>query len=272
MILNIIYNVLNLIQYFIHETINEIIGKFDLNHFKKIEYLDDQIAYAKKYLPHLGTGSSRIVFALSGHKVLKIALSNRGYGQNNAELDIYSNPLTKRAVAKILDASSKNNNWIISEIAKPFASREEFERYTGFSFQTFTSMIYNSSEITLANREKDLKYHIEQLKSNIDLLFKTKGELLDYEKIASDILNKKISVNSLMYNEIDYRYSNIKKLKEENYNKEIISLAKSIRELNLKLNLLMSDLTVPSHYGVTNDGRIVLIDYGFTSDVANMYY
>lgn len=59
--------------------------------------------YASLNLEELGKGSSRIVYLLSAKKVLKIALNVKGIAQNEAEIDIYTNPKTKAIIAKIFD-------------------------------------------------------------------------------------------------------------------------------------------------------------------------
>ena len=42
--------------------------------------------------------------------------------------------------------------------------------------------------------------------------------------------------------------------------------------MSKKINLVRADLDRLGHYGYTVDGRVVLLDYGFTQDVKKKYY
>lgn len=114
---------------------------FKLNEFKSLQTLQDIHKYAKRHLQFLGQGSSRVVFRLSGTKVLKVA-KDEGLGveQNRAELDVYTDPQTKRITAKVYDADT-NFKWLISEIVNPFNTDEAFESATGISAEIFQDAI-----------------------------------------------------------------------------------------------------------------------------------
>lgn len=126
-----------LLENAIETLISEVLRGFNLNKFKTIPSIIGKIKYANSILPKLGKGSSRIVFALSGDKVLKIAKNEKGFAQNNAELELFTSPDTKPVVARIYDAA-QDNSWLISEIVKPFSnSRAEWQAATGFDYLLF---------------------------------------------------------------------------------------------------------------------------------------
>ena len=54
-----------------------------------------------------------------------------------------------------------------------------------------------------------------------------------------------------------------------NFNEEFINHIGSLMQIN---DLKPGDLIKIDHYGKTSDGRIVLLDYGFNSEVYKMYH
>lgn len=116
-------------------------AKFDLAEFKELESAEEMQAYAHMRLQPLGRGSSRAVYSLTGTKVLKIAASGggnvvkgrggseAGVAQNKAEVDVYTDPKTRDAVAKIFDFDPEYR-WLISEAVRSL-SESEFESLAG---------------------------------------------------------------------------------------------------------------------------------------------
>lgn len=91
-----------------------------------------QIAKGAK-LKTLGEGSTRMVFALDAHRVLKVALNEKGLDQNEAESDLSQAPVT----TKVLDMHEEAY-WIIAERATPLESNAEmFLKLVGVPFGTF---------------------------------------------------------------------------------------------------------------------------------------
>lgn len=185
---------------------------FDLNRFKKLDDLQPMLVYAGHFLDKLGEGSSRAAFLLSGKYVLKIALNKKGLAQNNAELEVFTNPKSKSIVAKIY-ASNDQQQWLIADLVKPVASVEEFEQMCGVSWTVFSSQI-------------------------------------------------------------------VKGLKEKDVPHEASKFVKTVLATALENNLLPGDLAQTrsdsknalGHWGKTPDGRLVLLDYGFTEKVASDHY
>lgn len=111
--------------------------KFSLEKFKKIRDQYQMRRYAHAFLQSLGEGSSRVAFVLSGKYALKIAKSTKGTAQNEAELEIFTNPKTKNVLAKIYAYDHEMTDWLISDLVSPFDDEHQFESATGTSFSEF---------------------------------------------------------------------------------------------------------------------------------------
>jgi hypothetical protein len=120
----------------------EIRNKFDIRKFKSWDDDIAQLRYAEKHLEYLGGGSSREVFMLSNKYVLKIIGEDEGAGkaQNEAEVDLYTNPSVKPLVTKIYDFD-KEYNWIISELVRELNSEDEFEELSGMKWMRFRAIL-----------------------------------------------------------------------------------------------------------------------------------
>lgn len=185
---------------------------FDLKRFKSLNDINDMHDYAGKYLDKLGTGSSRAAYLMSGRYALKIALNNKGIGQNEAELDVYTNPATKRIIAKVY-AADERDKWLVADLVKPVTSEKEFEELAGVSWKDFGKQVYEGLKLHDVDNASDFaKAVVATAHSNRLLL----GDLVD-------------QLNSPFKSVID-------------------------------------------HWGKTPDGRIVLLDYGFTEDVDKQHY
>lgn len=93
---------------------------FKIRDLKKLKSPREVIPYADEHLERLGKGSSRVVYRIGPRKVLKVALNTSGLAQNEAEVDIYTSPRTKRIVSRIYDYDSSGYGWLISEIVREF--------------------------------------------------------------------------------------------------------------------------------------------------------
>jgi len=181
--------------------------KFSINKFKEFDEPHIAMNYAEQFLEPIGTGSSRKTFLLSSKYALKIAINKAGVGQNEAEIDVFTNPKTKPIVSKIY-SSGPNNSWLISDLVKPITDEKEFEKLAGVSwpeFQYFMNIGYD-------NKQPDP----------------------DSPQFVKTVLN--------------FAFSN---------------------------NMMFGDLAgkgTMDHWGKTPDGRIVLLDSGFTESVAQAHY
>lgn len=182
--------------------------RFDMKKFKSLPGSDQMIVYANKFLQKLGEGSSRIAFLMSGKYALKIALNQKGLSQNEAELDVCTNPASKAVVAKIYDFDDKHR-WLISDLVREISNEAEFKSLTGVRW-TEEFCVWTSHGIRMKKVPENLPDDMEIVRSTIKMA------------IAN--------------------------------------------------NLLPGDITKLEHWGKTTDGRVVLLDYGFTEDVYQSHY
>lgn len=248
--------------------INEVLGKFNLAYFKQLsrnnvrpqskkDQMDfmyagkshPEIEYAVQMLPELGVGSSRRTFALSGSKALKIAKNEKGLAQNKAEMDIFQNNPGNSVVTKVFDAAP-DMKWIISEIVKPF-SNEEFEATFGVSAATFyiVKHIFEAGPTMEAFTQNLQKYvrHLHQLKKDGEITFKHPEG--GYYKISAFIG----PLTDIVKNQKFLAWFG-----------DLVSFA--------KMNDLDFGDIVPTHFGRTVDGRVILYDYGLTNAVYGAHY
>jgi len=177
-------------------------NKFDIRKFKSLENINFMKAYADSFLQALGEGSSRIAYSLTSNKVLKIALNEKGIDQNIAELDVFTNPLTKPMVAKIQDYDS-GYRWLIADSVRILNTEAEFEKEAGINFENFVQEV--------------------------------KKAILEKSETTTDLA--KNTVNTIENSE-----------------------------------LMLGDVVRIEHWGKSSDGRVVLLDYGFTKEVWKAHY
>lgn len=198
-------------------------------------------------LPYMGEGSSRVVYALSTGKVLKIAINEKGIAQNQAEHEVSRDPSLKYIGARVYE-TDPNYQWSVMEVAKIYESGIQLKRDLGIP-----TLIY-------------LFYY------NID------KAIFDLERVY----NRGFSVEEV----IDNRYENDGQPDGDPEFDEDKEVYRKFLEDPPKGLLALVDLTqsglggqtlemgdiVTDHFGKTADGRVVLIDYGFTTGVMEDYY
>jgi hypothetical protein len=193
---------------------------FNLNVFKAFQTYKSSapnvqplIDYADATLQFLGSGSARRAYTLTSRKVLKIATSKKGLGQNQAEFEIFAK--APNIVAKIYD-HDRNFYWIISELVNPFGENTRpIEKMLG-----------------LSNGDNNVDW--ETFVNNA-----AAGSFKMLEKYGAG---------------------------------HQMELARQIHVLALENGLLSGDLEKGTSWGVGSDGRLVLLDYGFTEDVVDKFY
>jgi len=213
-------------------------------------------------LPFLGSGSSRITFALSGDKTLKIAKNNAGAAQNKAEVEVAQKLGQNELVTKVFDFSP-DFKWMVAEIVKPLEPNE-FEQFIGLDSDKFQRLMdwfeYNRS---LEDFWRWRKAQMDKLASDIDRYrdnadrAKQLGEDEDVEIYMERIARAN-------------RQSDF--LKSLNYHSPIIKFAKDLMDVAKKLELEIGDLVRLEHFGRTVKGKIRLYDYGLTKSVFDKHY
>lgn len=114
--------------------------KFELPRFKSLEDVNMMNRYAESFLDKLGQGSSRAAYQLTSRYVLKIAINDKGIAQNEAELDVYTNPQTKSITSKIHSADQQHR-WVIADVVRPFKNAVDFEKTTGSKWPNFVTTV-----------------------------------------------------------------------------------------------------------------------------------
>lgn len=240
----------------IESVVSEVLRGFNLAKFKATPGLDAKIAYAESVLPLMGMGSSRIVFALSGGKVLKIARNPKGLAQNEAEQDIYTDPTTKPVIARIFDADP-GNEWVIAEVVQPLAgNRGAWEAATGFDFWTFSEVLNAWEDAGMPDGGQYLQNLANQWQARLnDLVLKGQNQ-------------------SQMYKITQRRLRNYLRIAKSPLVKGVMNLVRQglvVADL-AHINKEKTSDNVIGHYGKTIDGRIVLLDYGYTGEVWAKHY
>lgn len=242
----------NLLEETIGLLVQEVLRGFNFNLFKDISRKDvrprgkeeeeafvwdgkshPEVAYATQNLPKIGEGSSRIVFAFSSSKVLKIAKNEWGIAQNKAELELFTHSANNSLATKIFDYSP-DYKWIVSEIVKPFENRRgAFTSHLGFNEDVLQNIFFNH-------------------KTFIDFQRQTEREPLPDEEDTSWFAQK------------------IRERKKILANPKATQFIEDMFEMIKTHKLHPGDL-VPEHFGLTVDGQIRLFDYGYNQEVARLY-
>ena len=140
-----------LLEKLINEAIMEALSKFNFNELRTKTNYNDIVLYARsKQFDSIGEGSSRLVFYVGKNRVVKIAMNPKGFAQNVTEKTISLDPETENAVTKY-DTSLEGNIdgqlcWIVTEVARPLTSTDEFTKLTGFDWNFFIRTIKDFSK------------------------------------------------------------------------------------------------------------------------------
>lgn len=159
---------------------------FKLSEFKELRDPWEMDEYAVKHgLKQLGEGTARAAYLLSSTKVLKIALwaePEKGRAQNEAELDVFTDPRTRPIVARIFDYDP-SFNWLISELVKP-TSYVEFKKLMGIDLSTLKAVIDTF--------DGSVEAYIDDLASNVS---KKRARALAADERALKFINGVVALN-----------------------------------------------------------------------------
>lgn len=232
---------LEFIDYQVSSVLLEIRGTFKWPEFKKLSSLEQELEYAANNLQELGRGSSRAAFLLSNRYVLKVALpeaAEKGIAQNKSELAVYTNPISKNVVTAVYD-SHPQGHWIVSEIARPLKDEKEFMELTGVSWELFETLIRNHQQA-----QEILEDELQEKQKAIKI-WTRRGNEKKVTQLKNALARLKTASNSPVVN--------------------------GALDLIHSANVMPGDVWEVDHWGKTADGRVVLIDYGFTKDLVGLY-
>lgn len=252
----------------IHLVLAEVLGKFDFQVFKNIaaknvrpktkEEEEDfawnkrshpEIDYARRFLPELGQGSSRITFALSGGKVLKISMNQKGNAQNQEEVSISTHNKDNHLVCKVFDFDP-NYIWIVSEIVKPFETISEFMSYTGTNYEVMRRFL----------NFKDLKSFKDEIQYRINHNYQTATDPHSSERTKIDAKD-----NLRIWQQIR------RNLITTEATPKALQFLLDVHKMVMSHDLASGDI-VPSHFGRTVDGQVRLYDYGASKEIMRTHY
>lgn len=112
--------------------------QFDFKVFQSLSR-EGKMRYAKQKLAKIGAGSSRVVFAVSPTRVLKIAKDEKGMAQNETESDVSSYGYT--CVAEVFNYDGADYSWIESEKAVRMKTAD-FKVTAGVPFKMLGDILY----------------------------------------------------------------------------------------------------------------------------------
>lgn len=229
-----------LIRYEVMASLLEIRGTFKWPEFKKLQTLEQKFQYAANNLQQIGkgeaAGGSRAAFVLSNRYVLKVARPERaeaGLAQNKAEVSVFDNTAAKPLVPTIYDMDPQYH-WIVSEIANPVASAADFEKLSGISWSLFEDIIRNYKD-----PNKVLQAEIAEKQQAVDI-WTRRGN----KQKADQFQNIVKTLQSALQNKI---------------------VTGSLGLIN-QAGVMPGDIWELKHWAKTADGRLVIIDTGFTRE------
>lgn len=208
--------------------------RFNLSEFKALPDSSAMHEYANSRLEHLGRGSSRTVYALTSNKVLKIAAS------------LYSDGTSEAGIAQ---------------------NKAEVDVYTNPDIKPIVVAIYDAD----SNYRWLISEIVRPLNSSSEFRNLTGLDLHDLIQKAVQIKRKTLTINEALkelamdWDADDYDNVDLSSFGKE---KELFLAVVGL----LKYGLEHGDLGRYDHWGKTKSGRIVILDYGFTTQVADEYY
>ena len=259
-------SVKDLILFEVNSVLTEIRGSFSWDTFRDMKSMSKRLAYAEENLPeYLGSGSSRTAYVLSNRYVLKIAKNRKGIAQNKAEVELAVNPNVNKITTKIYDVGAKYV-YLVTDLVRTLSENDkEFEKITGSTWRSIVDVLKVYAKFKdLDAVAVEIEDQIEQADGEIEYFTKRLNVAENLpEPIERDVRIAKRLVSLQIQNKDE-----LLAVLETVGNPFVLNIVKSLESSEL----LIGDLLNAGHWGKTADGRIVLLDYGFTRDVAEKHY
>ena len=153
---------------------------FDIRAFKELKEHWEQQVFLNNNAKILDSGSSRDVYLINSRHVLKFAPGPRGQAQNEAEVELFTNPNVKPFITEIYDYDPEYN-WLISELVRPLRGEEEFERLTKVNWDDFVDILNMNPEADTELPARTKYKSSEFVKQLLNMLEKTDIEPADLE-------------------------------------------------------------------------------------------
>lgn len=158
---------------------------------------DKQTNYAEEVLKDkfLGLGSGREVFKINDDEVLKISREKniKGIKQNRTEITLHQRYPT--ITAKIIIYDTINQNWMISELVRPFNTEAEFRQATGIGFDLVKLLV---SKFVGGYTLEDLKNSDKIGESLLYKKFELSNWLEQAKELEAFVIKEKMYVTDLL--------------------------------------------------------------------------
>lgn len=259
---------------------------FRMRDFEEAIEHGEAIEYCRQHLKELGCGSSRCTFLLTSKTVLKVArddddsenektvqvknADSAGRAQNEVEARI-----SKKAgdiVAKVL-RSSDHYDYVVSELVhqfKDWGSEDPDEETHGIELDKFEDIVGIPWELWKYAMEfadnEDLSAEHLLMAAYIEAGYDN-GE--DFEYSVEDL---RVYDDKEFEERFGMKKPTIEDFSTQGNPRKAITHLEKILDFAYAYDLQHGDLVVSDHYGVTANGRLVILDYGFNEDVRNSYY
>jgi hypothetical protein len=198
-------------------------------------------------LTFLGAGTSRDVYDLHDGRVIKLAFNKKGIEQNKFEAKAYKTFNAKHIFAKVF-YSHPEGLWSVCEKVTPFDNIDDFERATGLDYDLFRQGIKHC-DVT-KNTQRAIKNMLSMVDAEIEKFEKFQTRSSIPLTILDTMRNKKSRIEKVADNPLFTNICNLSKELEEN---------------------MGGDISKPDSYGVTDDGYVVLVDFGMSHHAWSYY-
>lgn len=256
------------VDFIVFQTLFEIRSNFKWTEFKKIKDQNSKFGYLENVgVKKLGQGSSRAAFLLSNRYVLKLALPNQdafdiGIAQNKVEVELATDPGIKPVIASVYDIA-EDYSWIVSEVVRELKGPFEFEKLTGVKFHPMLEilgLVFNDGPKAIEEKINDLKLILSKQKNIVEEL---KTQLVQgsgrRETHKADLYHE---IRELGY--IQDKINNFKLVDHP--------MVQALLELVQNKDVMVADMRKLEHWGKTASGKVVLLDYGYSREVARNHY
>lgn len=129
-----------------------------LKQLSDFQKFDERVEFAKKKWEKLGEGSSRTVFKINDHLIIKIAHNEKGLAQNYNEME----PDLQRSCATDTIVADPKGKWLITHYTDSI-TKEDFKKIIGFGFDSFVNSLSfsfnNEEDITEPRDYDEIKKH-----------------------------------------------------------------------------------------------------------------
>lgn len=229
----------------------------NLSEEEKFKKLKNEISM---YLgPKAPAGSSRIVFPLDSNSVIKLALNPAGFAQNGTE-------------------AMAGSDEAVSDIINPVIAKSSIVEYDGFFWIVQKKVLPLKDELVGSKNWSYFQSLLMKAARSIYPIDPDKGEFstaIDVEKTRVEIPAggaKKLQAQKPV-NEKEAEEEKARKQISDAFRKIGPEFFDSFREfLNKYSGSRTADLFKPDSWGMTADGKLKLIDYGYTRGISDKFY